>query len=179
MYAQPNSPMPENSKGKICLLVISLAKGGAERSTALLSQMLDKRGFDVHIVILNDAVDYNYAGTLFNLGKFKSNSDQIWDKFQRIRKLRKYLISGNFDRIIDNRSRPSALKEWIYTHFVYKSMSPIYVVRNAKLSRYIPGHKHVAQKMIDKAYALVGVSKYIADEINRLYHSDKALCIYN
>ena len=63
--------MTENrndKKIKICIVTISLSKGGAERSTALLSKMLHSSGFEVHLVTLNDTIDYPFAGNLINLG---------------------------------------------------------------------------------------------------------------
>ena len=62
-------------KFKICLLTISLAKGGAERSCAMLSQMLDKKGHKVTTVVLKDEIDFPFAGTIFNLGKLKSRNE--------------------------------------------------------------------------------------------------------
>ena len=47
-------------KFKICLVSISLAKGGAERSVAMLSQMLSSLGHEVHIVVLNNEIDFKY-----------------------------------------------------------------------------------------------------------------------
>ena len=46
---------------KVCIVVTSLGRGGAERSSALLSIMLDNLGYNVHIVsVLND-IEYEYA----------------------------------------------------------------------------------------------------------------------
>ena len=78
-------------KFKICLVSISLAKGGAERSCAILSQMLDQQGHEVHLVILNNEIDFPFAGRLFNLGAFKKKRDTIWKRITRFKKLRKYL----------------------------------------------------------------------------------------
>ena len=64
-------------KFKICLVSISLAKGGAERSVAMLSQMLSSLGHQVHIVVLNNEIDFKYSGTLFNLGTLKPKSNTI------------------------------------------------------------------------------------------------------
>jgi hypothetical protein len=59
-------PLKEE-KIKVCLVSISLGKGGLERSCAVHSEMLSSLGYDVHIVILTDEIDYPYQGTLFNL----------------------------------------------------------------------------------------------------------------
>ena len=49
-------------KIKVCLVAISLGKGGADRSCALVSQMLHEQGFDVHIAVLNDQIAFPYDG---------------------------------------------------------------------------------------------------------------------
>src|SRR5690606_40595322 len=92
---------------KICLVAISLGRGGAERSTALLSQMLVASGHEVQVVILTDLVQYPYAGVLVNLGKEKEKSNGIFDKLGRIRRLRIFFKEQRFDWIIDNRTRRS------------------------------------------------------------------------
>ena len=65
---------------KVAIVAISLSKGGAERSTALLSKILDSKGLDVHLITLTDSVDYDFSGTLFNLGRFKSLNDTGLEK---------------------------------------------------------------------------------------------------
>ena len=77
---------------KICLVTISLAKGGAERSCAMLSEMLSNQGHKVHVVVLNNEIDFNYSGELLNLGALKKNKkDWIWSRLLRFYKLRTYL----------------------------------------------------------------------------------------
>ncbi len=171
--------MPRENRMKVCLMAISLGKGGAERSTALLSQMLTFKGYDVHIVILNNLVEYPYSGTLFNLGKIKSDKDSIFKRFVRFRTLRSYFKEQNFDIIVDNRTRVSALKEWYYLNYLYKDYRIIYVIRSAHLDLYLPKNKRLVQQMISKSYCIVGVSKHIAQIINQRFSTDKAVCIYN
>ena len=67
-----------DKKIKICIVTISLSKGGAERSTALLSRILYSEGFEVFLVTLNDAIDYPYAGNLINLGLNKPKNETIF-----------------------------------------------------------------------------------------------------
>ncbi|MFC7357645.1 glycosyltransferase [Jejudonia soesokkakensis] len=171
--------MNENNQIKVCIVTISLGKGGAERSTAMLSRMLDSQGFDVHLVILTNSIDYEYAGTLFNLGELKEKSNSVFGRFIRFKKLRRYLVSQNFDFIIDNRNRQFAKTELFYLNYVYKGFNPIYVVRSFKLEQYFPKKKSVAKKMIKRSFKIVGVSQAIAEEINRKYKTQKAIAIYN
>ena len=52
---------------KICIVGTSLGKGGAERSTAILSQMLSKLKYEVHVLVTKNIIEYDYEGELFNL----------------------------------------------------------------------------------------------------------------
>lgn len=171
--------MPSKNKLKVCLVAISLGEGGAERSTAVLSKMLTSKGFDVHIVILNDVVDYSYAGKLFNLGKLKSEKDSLIKRMFRFRRFRQYLKTQNFDLIIDERSRQSGAKENFYLEYVYRSFPIIYTVRSSNLAQYFPNNFKIAKKMIGRSRKIVGVSNYISKEINSAYQTDKAVTIYN
>lgn len=171
--------MGEGKNIKICIVLISLAKGGAERSTALLSKMLAAQGFDVHIALLTNAIDYEYAGTLFNLGEDKEKGNSVLDRWGRSRKLRNYLISNKFNFIIDSRNRKFALKERIYHHYIYKGLKVIYMVRSFNLNQYLPVNSMIAKKMVDSSFKFVGVSKKISEAINSTYHTNKAITIYN
>ena len=104
---------------KVCLVAISLGRGGAERSTALLSQMLTEKGFNVTIVILYDVVDYPYKGNLLNLGKHKKDGDTFNKRLVRLNKLKQFLKQESFDFILDNRTRSNGPKELFYLKYVY------------------------------------------------------------
>ncbi len=171
--------MPRENGMKVCLITISLGKGGAERSTALLSQMLVMKGYEVHIVILTDLIDYPFAGKLFNLGELKTQNDSLVQRLSRFRKLRKFLKKENFDYIIDNRNRFSAVKELYYLNYIYKGFKTIYVIRSANLDEYLPRNKWVIKQIINKSHKIVGVSKHIARTINMLFSTDKGVSIYN
>lgn len=164
---------------KVCLVAISLGEGGAERATAILSQMLASQGADVHLVILNDRVDYEYSGTLFNLGKDKTSDDTLLKRLRRFRKLRTYLKTQNFDVIIDERSRASAGKEWYYMTYVYRSFPVIYTVHSSNLAHYFPGNQWTVKRMIAKSKQVVVVSEYITKSIAEKYKTDKVTTIYN
>lgn len=166
-------------KEKICVVSISLAKGGAERSTAILTKMLHDEGFEVHLALLNDAIDYKFAGQLFNLGLDKTLTDTPWKRIKRIQKLRQYLNAENFDYIIDARARQSALIEWTYLNYVYQKQKVIYVVHSRNLENYLTKYKWITKLMIKKAHHIVGVSKSITQSINANFNTNKALKIYN
>jgi len=171
--------LASDQKIKVCLVAISLGRGGAERSTALLSKMLKDQGFEVSLVILQDIIDYEFEGNLLNLGKDKKEADSKGMQWKRLKRFRHFCKQHQFDYIIDNRNRKSAVKEFLYLSYVYGSAKVIYVVRSYKLSSYFPQHKMIAKMMVQKAHVVVGVSKAIAAQINEVYATTKAIQIYN
>ena len=70
-------------KKKICIVTSSLGKGGAEKSSAVLSILLDNLGYEVHIISVLNLIDYDYKGTLLNLGALKSKDDSFFSKLNR------------------------------------------------------------------------------------------------
>lgn len=161
---------------KICVVTISLSQGGAERSTALLSQMLADQGFDVTTVTLNDSVDYPYAGKHVSLNTVSGQKDSLLKRLIRFKKL---LSREQFDYIIDNRTRISNFKELIYLYFLYRKNKVVYMVRSYKISSYFPPFTMLAKQMIAKSFAVIGVSKAIAERINSHYNTKKSEFIYN
>ena len=105
--------MPTEKKFKVCLVSISLAKGGLERSCAMLSQMLASHGHQVHLVILNDEIDYPYNGKLLNLGKLKTEKDSMVKRLLRFRKFRNYLKKESFNVVIDHRPKNNFDREYV------------------------------------------------------------------
>ena len=170
--------MPKDTHKKIALVTISLAGGGAERSTALLSRMLVAREFDVTIITLNDKITYEYAGKLYNMGVYKQEKDTFFSRLVRFKKLHQFLKKEQFDIILDNRNRSNAAKEAFYLKYIYRGQKVVYVARSFKLDNYFPKGL-VAQKMIDRSVGIVGVSKAIATEINKVFSTNKAQAIYN
>ena len=77
--------LPKDTHKKIALVTISLAGGGAERSLGILSTMLSRLGHSVHIVTLRDDIKVPYTGTLFNLGSYKSNDDNVLDQWNSLK----------------------------------------------------------------------------------------------
>ena len=171
--------MQSNDKKKICLVVSSLGKGGAQKSAALLSIMLNNLGYDVHIVsVLND-VEYDYKGTLLNLGELKDKSDTVFDRIKRFKLFKNYLISHNFDFIIDSRSRPTLLKELLISKLIYNRFKIIYIVHSWKLRTYFPKSRFWSKFIYKKAFKIVAVSKDIKNEIIRTIGLKNVNTIYN
>ncbi len=169
---------------KVCIVSISLGKGGAERSTALLSQMLNSLGYQVHLVILTDDISYEYEGKLFNLGLEKKKSNTFFSRLVRFRRFKKYIVQHKFDYIIDNRVKNNSLKELFYLNYVYQNQKLIYVVRSAYLENYFPSRnsylaKYTSKKIIERVHKIVTVSKFIQKKVEEKFNLNKVYTIYN
>lgn len=164
---------------KICLVGISLGHGGAERSMAILSEMLVSKGHKVHQVILIDKVDYDYSGELFNLGLLKSKKDGLLRRLFRFKKLRNYLLQHQFDVIIDHRPKNNYYRELFYQMYLYKHIKKIYVVHNSKQQMYFDQSNGKLAKVFKDNFATVAVSKHIEDEILKPKQIKNTATIYN
>ncbi len=164
---------------KVCLVTISLSKGGAERSCAMLSQMLFDKGHEVHIITLNNSIDFDFKGTLFNLGLLKKNNDNLWLRLARFKKLRKYLLDNSFDVIIDHRPKIFFNTEWYYDRYVYRGFKRVYVAHTSKARKVLTNKPINYVEILNKNLVNVSVSKYIQKEIFKVNGVKKSLTIYN
>ncbi|SDH77916.1 glycosyltransferase [Winogradskyella thalassocola] len=164
---------------KICIVVSSLGKGGAERSSGLLSEMLFDVGYDVHVVsVLND-IEFPFKGKLLNLGELKAKDDSALGRINRLRVLKAYLKKHNFDYVIDNRTRIGFLKEFIISKFIYSPKKTIYCIRSYKTANYINPNRFLGRLLYGNAYKIVGVSKAIAEKVKADYSFNNVTSIYN
>ena len=150
---------------KIALVGISLAKGGAERSMALLSQMLHDLGFDVHIIVLTNAIDFPYSGHLFNLGELKDKGDTILKRMLRFKMLRAYLVTHSFDFIIDHRPKNQFYRELFYKNYVYKNCKLIFVTHSSFQNLNLERTRAKFIKIHKFPVVNVAVSNYIENDI--------------
>jgi len=160
---------------KICIVTTSLGKGGAERFSAILSQIISGLGYDVHILTTKNKVHYQFSGELFNLevrlGRNKSN-------FKKIIVLKSYFKQHNFDIIIDNRTRPKFLKEFIIYNYVFKADKIISIVHSYYLQKYLPRSVFLAQ-ILYRNTNIVAVSKEIQNVLKIKYKFNDCEQIYN
>lgn len=172
------SNLGTTQKGKVCIVSISLAGGGAERSTALLSKMLASQGYDIVNALVLDRIDYEYAGEIYKIG-MEIKPFGVFSTIANLLRFRSFLKTQNFDLIIDNRTRPTTIKESIYSGFLYKSIKVLYVVRSYHLPNYFPKSIKMVKKQASRALGYVGVSKAIAQNIRESYSIDSVFSIYN
>ena len=170
---------PHTSKIKVCLVAISLGKGGADRSCALLSEMLSAQGFEVHVAILNDEIAYPYQGKLLNLGRLKSGSDSLLKRFLRLRKLRNYLKTEGITHVIDHRPKNQYKRELFYKNYIYKGLKTIYVVHSFKTETYFGSAPDKMKTIYDTNFKTVAVSKAIEEKLNSELNIANTVTIYN
>jgi len=171
--------MLKPSAKKICIVVYSLGGGGAERSSALLSQILYDIGYDVHIVSVLDHIDFPYKGKLLNLGEFKSKNDSIFGRIKRLKIFKEYLKEHKFDYIIDSRTRIGFLKEFILSKFIYNKNKLIYTVHSYKVENYLNASRFFGRLLYADSYKLVTVSKAIKETLENKYGLKNVETIYN
>lgn len=164
---------------KICIVVTSLGKGGAERSSALLSKMLVALGHEVHVVIVLNDIDYEYSGSLLNLGELKDKNDTLIGKINRFLVFRRYLKHHKFDLVVDNRTRPVILKEFLINKLLYKFNNIVYVTRSRNLNMYFSSHTFLAKRVFKNAIAHVGVSDEITLAIKKTFNFNNVITINN
>ena len=168
-----------NGKTKIAIVSRSLAIGGAERSTALLSRLLFNAGFEVHVVTILDEIEFDYQGQLFNLGVLKNKDDSIIGRFKRLLVFRDYMKKNKFDWIIDNRTSRSSWSDFIVSRFVFDPPRTIYVIRSFNIQKYFPKNHWIVRIIYRHSPYIVCVSDEIKQVVQKTYGFTNLLRIYN
>ncbi len=168
-----------SKKYKIAIVVSSLGKGGAEKSSALLSVLLSDLGHQIHIISVLDDIQYAFKGELLNLGLLKNADDSFFGRFKRMLVFKNYIKNNKFDWIIDNRTRIPALSELFITNFIYPIRKTIFMVRSSAIENYFPSNQFVAKRIYKKAYSIVAVSQKLESLIKLKYHYANCATIYN
>ncbi|GAA4292398.1 glycosyltransferase [Aestuariibaculum suncheonense] len=163
---------------KIALVGFRLNKGGSERVMAHLSNFFDSHNIEVYIVTFHDDVAYNYSGTLFNLGQYKSNVNTIFNKIKRFQLFYKYIKTNDFDFIIDFRFRVNLFQEIFISKFIYTT-NTIYTIHSSKLDEYIPKSRVFAKFLYNSSYAMVSINRYMKTLVEQRYGFKNGDFIYN
>ncbi len=164
---------------KVCVIVDSLGKGGAERSSAILSRLFDESGYDVTIISILNVIDYKYKGKLICVDNEIKNGGGFIKKIRKLLYLRSVLNQERFDYIIDSRARPTFVKEYLVSLILYKKEKVVYIIRSGNISLYLSKYTKLAGIIYNKAFCLVGVSQRIVNEIKQEYRFNNVSVIYN
>lgn len=169
----------DTTKIKIAILTQSLANGGVERFSAVLSKMLTNLGFQIHIISVLDEIEYEFEGELLNLGLLKKQDNSSFGRFNRMLVVKKYIRQHQFDWIIDTRIRTSSWSEWILSRFIFPPKKTIYLVHSYKTEKYFPKNSFIARNIYKKSPYIITVSKEIESEVRKKYGYQNTLTIYN
>ncbi len=163
---------------KIALVGFRLNTGGSERVMANLSNFFHDKGLEVHIIIFHDDLGYNFSGTVFNLGKYKSQSNTIFNKIKRFYYLNNYIKKHQFDFIIDFRFRINIIQELLINKWIYKAKT-IYTVHSSQLYYYMPNYTPLTKLIYGLSYSIVSITKEMQRMIEAKHDLKNVITIYN
>jgi glycosyltransferase involved in cell wall biosynthesis len=165
--------MTNHSKKQLKVAVIGykLAEGGLERVFGSTTKMLHDAGIEIHTLVLEDKIEFEFAGKLVSFGKYS--------KFIKYFKLRKYLQKQQFDYIIDFRHRINPKMELVFLHFIYLNLKFIYTVHSSKLETYLTNNNWIAKQILQKAHKIVTVSNFIKHKIETKFNAKSIRVIPN
>ena len=166
------------NNNKIAIVSASLGVGGAERFAGLLSFMLQDLGYEVHNIIILDHVDYDYKGTLVNLGKLFAKEKGIFRAVKKGKYIAKYLVENDIQMVVDNRSRPTIVRE-LFTKCIYGNRKVYYFFHSSNLQMYLTNSDFWAKYIFGKATKLVCVSSEIEEKLKNKYQFTNTKTIYN
>lgn len=161
----------------ICIVSDQLATGGAERCAALLSIYFEQHHCKVHHVLVVDKVEYQFAGEIFNLGKFKKKTNGVFNRLKRFWIMKQFFNKNTFDFIIDFRVKRFQIQEYIIAKYIYNS--PLIVtIHNYMTEWYFPTTPFLANSIYKNA-KLITVSDLITEKVLKQYTYKNVETIYN
>ena len=166
------------NNNKIAIVSASLGVGGAERFAGLLSFMLHDLGYEVHHLIILDHVDYDFKGELVNLGKKFPNEAGVFRAIKKGKYIAKYLFENKIEIVIDNRSRPTFIRE-VFTKWIYGNRKTYFMVHSSNVEMYFPKSSFAANYLYKNATRLVCVSRDIEKKIQKKWNFKNTITIYN
>ncbi len=141
-------------------MVSSLSHGGAQRSSASLTFVFEKLGYDVFVATVLPGVAYDFTGKLFEIHAIKSAIHPSLNRINKLFKFRRFLNQEKFDLIIDNRARVRVLRELVVVKYLYPKTA-IYMIRNFNFEKVFTPYKSF-NRWLYKNRRLVSVSESAA-----------------
>jgi len=163
---------------KIALVGFRLSGGGSDKVMANLSKFFHKVGMEVHIIIFHDELGYDYAGKVFNLGKFKSEPNTLLNKIKRFYAFKKYIQKHEFDAVIDFRFRIHVVQEILIRKWIYGAKA-IYTVHSSSIKHYMPESSFFTRYIYGKCRAMVAINKQMKTIIEDKHQLKNVTTIYN
>lgn len=151
-------------KYKIALVTYSLSSGGLERIVSNLSALLGQLTTEIHVYVLNSAVDYPYFGKLFvfNLDQ-KSPLERVKMYYQITNRLK----GENYDCILDHRYRLNPFSEFFWQKVIYKNQKVYNFIHSSAVHDYIFNNPKINSWLFhNKKFAAVseGITSIVRSE---------------
>ncbi len=153
---------------RIAFVTIRLYGGGAENSNLTIIRMLLSLGYTVDTFCSITSENSEDLKKELSIEYLDENGDSLFRKFQKPFLLRAYLKKGKYDLIIDGRTRPLFVKEFIFYQLIYKNQSRVFLVHSTKIEDYIQGTS-ILSKYLYLKHPLITVSKEIKKLIKEQY----------
>ena len=167
-----------NKKYKIALIGYRLSGGGSDKVMATLSIFFEKKGIEIHNIIVLNEVSYPYSGKLVNLGLLKNKNNGLINKLMRVRALYNYLNKNNFDYIIDFRFRRKIIQELILSRIIYNTKT-IFTVHSFLINHYMPNNSWLTRIMYNHCFANVAITKQMNELIIEKHQLENVVTIFN
>lgn len=163
---------------KLCILIDTLNKGGAERSAGLISKIFVDLGHKVFVITLFDDIGYPFSGELINLGLYKNGSRTALNKFLRYKELKSKLKEHQFDFILDFRMKNFPIRELLLNKLIFKSRM-INMIRHYNLEWYFPNPRFLSIYLYKNYFGINAVSFSIQNEIENKYNFKNVFTIHS
>ncbi len=165
------------SKVSIAIITPSLGNGGAERVSSLISIFMSDLGYAVTIFAAYPNRDYPYKGNYVYLGHSKNKMVAYSSLATSFFKLYKSIKKGNFDFVIDFRSRRIFWIECIFHLFIFRQVKhTILTVHLPLLNKYIPKPWFIFGTIYRQVFALISVSNVISEKLKALgYYNERVI----
>lgn len=156
-------------KKKIAIITPSLANGGTERVSSLISKVLFRSGYDVDVFPVYQTIGYSFEGTLKPLNVKKKSPLIFFYLLRAFFSLYIQLKINKYDLIIDFRSRKNTIYEIFFMKFIYPDVSKIvFTFHLSLIDKYIPRPISAFVKLYNKCYSCVSVSSSINKKLKLL-----------
>ncbi len=158
----------KTNKLNIAVIVISLSRGGAERSTGTISKILEDLGHSVTLISIIDENEFEHGGKYYALASeknyktvFNKKLSKFFDAYQLFKKM-------NFDVVVDGRTRPTFFKELIFNNLIFKNTPVVRIMHNSYLPQSFPKLKWQARYLY-KNDSLIAVSRKAQQIVENTY----------
>ncbi|WP_010177393.1 glycosyltransferase [Aquimarina agarilytica] len=164
------------NKLNVAVIVISLSRGGAERSTGTISKILENLGHSVTLISIIDENEFEHGGEYYALGSTKNYKTVFGRKISKFLDAYQLFQKINFDVVIDGRTRPLFLKELIFNNLIFKNIPVVRIMHNSYLPQSFPKLKWQARYLY-KNDSLIAVSKKAQQIVEDTYGFDNVRTI--